>query len=233
MPRGKNQFPEWTENDVKFLREHYLQLPLYEIASRMSRSYRAIQAKAQRLWLYQETIENMKPLQNFTEMEKAYIAGFLDGEAFFGIRITYKNDRPVHATPMINISNTNKKIIDWLANKINFGKWTKKKPYIYPKNRYSKPWNAAYVLHISGRFRMEPFLKTFLPYFRVKREIAKKLLELYQIHPYRGPYTIQIWKKILEIRELINYPSPKNVYYREHLARFIKELEFKNLQQDT
>ncbi|GAH70913.1 unnamed protein product [marine sediment metagenome] len=223
MPRGKNQFREWTADDVKFLREHYLQLPLYEIAKIINKSYRGIQAKAQRLRLYQETTENMKPLQNLTEMEKAYIAGFFDGEGYFGVRTIYKNDRPVHAKSTINIGNTNKEIIYWLASKINFGKWKTKTPYIYhPKSQKA---STAYTLSICGCFRVEPFLKAILPYLRIKKDLVIKLLELYEIHPRQTSYTLPIWKKILEIKILINSKKGTSIESRNRIAEFVKELE--------
>ncbi|GAI73020.1 unnamed protein product, partial [marine sediment metagenome] len=98
-------------------------------------------------------------------------------------------------------------------------------PYRKIENRYRK-FHWHYHLSLSGRLRVEPFLRAILPYLRIKQALALKVLEFWKGHS-RGFYTIEDWKRILEIKELVNSQKLPHIRSRQHLARFIKELEAK------
>jgi len=80
-----------------------------------------------------------------------------------------------------------------------------------------------------GRLRVEPLLKAILPYLRVKRPNAEKILEFFgQRANRRGhPFSLQDWKLVLKVKELVNSRKAPHIRSRQHLAQFIKELESK------
>jgi len=219
----------WTENEIAFLKKHYLRLSLKKISKFLNRSYGSVRKKRYQLRFAHNFAKDVEPLYGLAENEKAYIAGFIDGEGCLGFEIFHRQGIPISAKPVVNIDNTNEEIISWLTEKINLGQWKSQKFYTHHFGDQKR--KATYRVSIRGYFRVESFLRAILPYLRVKRDLAVKILEFYQMHPRWTKYTAQVWKKVFEARMLVNSGKGFDVKSRQCLAQFIKELESKD-QQD-
>lgn len=220
----------WTQDEIQFLETHYLKWPLRKIALHLNRGYRGTEVKACRLKLYQKAVKNIPSLTNLTETEKAYLAGFIDADGSIRMNITNINTIPHRATPIIEITNSRKDILDWITSKVNWsGKWETRNPCKKTENRYLKP-HPHYHLSITGHLRVEPLLKAIYPYLRVKKSNAQKVLEFFKQREnrYGHPFSIQDWKLVLEVKELVNSRKAPHIRSRKRLAKFIKELEKKN-----
>ncbi len=105
----------------------------------------------------------------FTEVEKAYLAGFFDGEGTFSIARHPQGKSPqgFNLQPFISVTSTNKQIIEHLSNKIGrgFSFWT-------PGRGNGKD---AYILQITGTKTIIQFIDLLLPYLVLKKEIGQKL----------------------------------------------------------
>lgn len=224
-----SKYPKWSSGEIKFLKEHYLKLSNKEIARFLKRPLLGITYKINQFKLYDKSVEQMRILTNLAETEKAYIAGIVDGEGCLSINICYdKSRKPFRAVPTVEISNTDSKVLKWIAHKANWGKWNTKRPYTLIENRNAnlKPYKC-YHLTISDRRRVSVFLKTILPYLRIKKTLAEKILNFYRLHALRSPYTIEDWKRALEVKRLVNARHAQHIKSREYFARCIKELEVK------
>lgn len=218
----------WSQTEIKYLKENYGKTPREEIVRKLNRSLGSIKNKIH--------LEKLRLRQghtlNLTETEKAYIAGFIDGEGSIPFCIHYKKQIPHRAMPMIEIGNTNREIMNWLATKINgSAKWI-----IPPKvNRSSMPKDyvsrisATYHLSITGRFRIESLLKGILPYLQIKQQLAKIALQFYRQREDRflKKFSLRDWHLVLKNREITNSRHPRDIRSRQRLAQFIKELERK------
>lgn len=98
-----------------------------------------------------------------TAQEIGYIAGFLDADGHIS--------KPKNGQPCVQITNTNKEIIDWFCDKIKI-------PAAKSHNRYPKQnWNDQYdwrVRTASGCYRFLVFIE---PYLKVKKPAAQKLIK--------------------------------------------------------
>lgn len=107
-----------------------------------------------------------------TDIEKAYIAGFFDGEGSFGIA-------PNLNQVMIEVTNTNEDILTWMCTFFEFGKYSRS------KQLRSKQTHRIYI---SGSVEARIFIESIGPYIRVKKEQVEIIREFLNTIPleWRG-----------------------------------------------
>lgn len=222
----------WSSDEIRFLKEHYSDLRFKAIADSLKRNYRGVKVKAQKLHLYHQKLKGNQPIQNLPETDKAYLAAFIDGEGCIGFTITWKNNVPLHAVPVVSVSNSNGEVIRWIARR---GQWPvarTKTFYKSAENRYIQP-RDCYRLFISGRARVESFLRAIFPYLQIKKKLAQKIFKFYRQREknLQKSFSIQDWKLVLEVKELVDSHKAPHIRSRQRLAQFIKELERKESNQ--
>jgi len=145
---------------------------------------------------------------NLSEVEKAYIAGFFDGEGH--ISISKKKPKPPRwKNPSYKlvaiITNTDKSVLNFIKSKFEIGK-------IYGPYRSSgfKPnGKPLYQLHFTGK-NCKKFLKAIFPYLCVKRERAALALAFPLLDrrtcPNQGliPSQIQKRERFYQTMKLLN-----------------------------
>lgn len=110
-----------------------------------------------------------------TEQQKAWLAGFIDGEGFIGITFQIKKETKQSAPsfryhPYLIITNTYKDIIHYVYNLIGEGK-------IYTlRNRNIKHKNA-YQYKLTKMPSLSNLLDNILPYLRVKQIQCQLLID--------------------------------------------------------
>jgi len=104
----------------------------------------------------------------FSDVEVGYISGILDGEGAIMLH-KYKWKGGVNIYPQIQIANTSQELIKWLRGSMNIGKIKVK--------RQRSHYKPLYILYIFKQKDIEQFLEFILPFLRVKRDLAKKVLE--------------------------------------------------------
>ena len=108
-------------------------------------------------------------MKHFTKTQRAYLAGFFDGEGTFSIIRRPEKRSPIGYSyqPYIEIASTNEEIIRWLNNFIGKG-FT----FWRPRNGNAKD---AFAQHITGMKTIIEFISILYPYLRLKKEVAKQV----------------------------------------------------------
>jgi len=107
---------------------------------------------------------------NLTDVEKAYLAGFIDGEGC----LTIKNGGPncPNGRIQLNIYNTNEVILRYIRDKVGFGC-----VYVGTKEgKYNSKAKTCWRYEVAA-CQCFVLLSSLLPYLRVKREQAELLLQ--------------------------------------------------------
>jgi len=112
---------------------------------------------------------------NISELDKAYIAGFVDGEGNISI---YKDARGSCLHYVISIHNTNVEILEWIRHTLGVGK-------IYSKDSKRDNWKIGYQLTTQRMSDMKDILEQLKPYFRLKAPHADIALSLISIRLMR------------------------------------------------
>src|SRR3990170_1072595 len=99
------------------------------------------------------------------ETEKAYIAGFFDGEG--SITIAIQKSSPNGAV-IVQISNTNKPVLEWIQSKFGGS--------IHIKTRENERQQNSWKLDICS-LMANRFLKTIQPYLKLKTPQAQLAIE--------------------------------------------------------
>ena len=92
-------------------------------------------------------------------LDNAYIAGFIDGEGYIGLEFREHNGIRSDLTPRIVISNSDKKILEWIQQK--FG------GYISQRQENPK-WKISYKLRFNSQETINLLLATY-KFLRVKK----------------------------------------------------------------
>jgi hypothetical protein len=112
-------------------------------------------------------------MNKLTEIQKAYIAGFIDGE---GCITVVKNKKILsrHGFSFqvrIIITNSNLEVLETIKNYIGIGSLRENLKWC----GYKKNWKPIHRLEISS-LKGKDLLREILPYLIVKREIAKNVI---------------------------------------------------------
>lgn len=163
----------WSEDEVKVL-EKYEELPWHQLLRLLStRTKNQIKTKALKLGLRRKVgrfHRGFEPL-NLKENEKAYLAGFFDGEGSVVLHRYRGRDR---WHPEIILANTDLAVIEEIKRILdNAG--IKTNLYIQRRGEKTRPVGLLKVQHHDDAYS---FLVGLLPYLRIKYEKAKRMVDL-------------------------------------------------------
>jgi seryl-tRNA synthetase len=108
-------------------------------------------------------------MKHFTKTQRAYLAGFFDGEGTFSIirRPDKRSPTGYSYQPYAEVTSTNEEIIKWLNGFVGKG-FT----FYRPKKGNA---NDAFVQHVTGMETIIGFISLLYPYLRLKKEVANKV----------------------------------------------------------
>lgn len=177
---------QWNKSEKEKLQQIYIHTS-WDILLKTfpQRSQCSIRAQAKRLGLHKKhTYEsfdfiNQEIINQLNETDKAYIAGFFDGEGCINIhkgKIYGKSINPHHRL-VIRLANTNKEIVDYFYNLFRG----------YKRTNYNLRGNERICFYWSlASQKAANFLKLMLPYFRLKQEQAAVAIEFQSRFAYTG-----------------------------------------------
>jgi len=136
-----------------------------------------------------------------TDLERAYIAGFLDGDGCIMFQLVRRKDYifgyQVRASIVFYQKIKNKQILAWLKSKLNFG-------YIRDRNDEMTEYT------IVGKNYVMEILHMLYPYLRLKRNHAKVAFEIEKKWPkkFSQKNLLAIGKLVDKFKEL-NYSKKR------------------------
>jgi len=131
------------------------------------------------------------------EVEKAYLAGIVDGEGTVTLTRRHKNETPA---PKVSVANTNLELLRWI--KVRIG------GVIVSKKKYKSHHSDSYIWY-ACQDRAICFLNEIKKFLIVKKEQADLITGKYKKVTHRaGKYTYEIlakkYKLVSKIRKLNN-----------------------------
>lgn len=129
------------------------------------------------------------------EVEKAYLAGIVDGEGTVTLMKNHKNETP---TPSVSIANNNLQLLNWVKLKVG--------GTIISKKKYSPLHSDSYAWSVR-QDRAIRILNEIKQYLIVKKPHADLITKEYKSVTHRaGKYTPEMLKKkmllVAKIRKL-------------------------------
>lgn len=122
------------------------------------------------------------------EVEKAYLAGIVDGEGTVTLMKHHKNETPI---PFVSVANNNYELLSWIKALAGGNICAKKKRLPHHNN--------SYVLNIRHD-RALRFLNEIKKYLIIKRQQAKLITTEYKSVTHRaGRYTPELLAKKYEL----------------------------------
>jgi hypothetical protein len=200
----------WLEHEVDLLVEHYSSLPMEKLHALLpGRSRPAITYKARTMGLA-NTRYTHKIQFNLPEIERAYLAGFIDGEGCIqiGRNLPRGKSKNLSYYLAVSVSNTNEAIINYLQSTFGGAVGNMKRKV---NHRPCQNW-------IIRGHRARALLEMILPYLRQKKTEAELAIAFQR---EIKPGSTELTQEILDKRE----------WYRQEVFRLkgkqdrIKELE--------
>ena len=133
--------------------------------------------------------------------EKAYIAGFLDGDGCLMAQLVHRKDYiygyQIRVSLVFYQKQNHQEILMWLKHKLKDG-------YIRQRN----DGMAEYT--IVGLKEVERNLRLLYPYLRLKKVLARRVLKLIEIHPERmSPQKLIRLSKLVDETASFNYSKKR------------------------
>jgi hypothetical protein len=165
---------KWKKEEDALLKVLWGKATQRHIMEQINRPWTGIRQRAYHLKLdkgYNPVLKFVEPIKLLTGEEKAYIAGFLDGEGTVILALASKTPRcRERFTPIVKFSNTSKEALLWIqkrvGGKIEVCKWKRK-----------KAWKKQYQLSMAATMQVYNVLSALLPYLIVKKQSAAFVLE--------------------------------------------------------
>ena len=156
--------------------------------------------------------------------EKAYIAGFLDGDGCLMAQLVRRKDYiygyQIRVSLVFYQKQNHQEILVWLKGKLKDG-------YIRQRN----DGMAEYT--IVGLKEVEKVLRLLHPYLRLKKVLAKRVLKLIGIHPERmDPEKLIRLSKLVDETARFNY-SKKRTNTSETLKNFLQNANLFPVETDS
>ncbi|MGH9317727.1 MAG: hypothetical protein ACRD1P_11560 [Thermoanaerobaculia bacterium] len=134
------------------------------------------------------------------ETKRAYLAGIIDGEGTIGIlKVKPKDHRNVFHYAVVEVSNTNSKLIEWLT--VNVG--CQSGCVVQNRTKLDKSGEKCKPLfRIAWRsLQAERVIRIALPYLVLKREQAELVLRLRSTMQKKGGVRVSVSKEVFLFRE--------------------------------
>ena len=156
--------------------------------------------------------------------EKAYIAGFLDGDGCVMAQLVRRKDYiygyQIRVSLVFYQKQNHQEILDWLKRKLKLG-------YLRQRN----DGMAEYT--IVGLREVEKVLRLLYPYLRLKKTLARRVLKLIGIHPKRmTPQKLVRLSKLVDQTASFNY-SKKRFNTSSSVKAFLQNANLFPVETDS
>lgn len=149
--------------------------------------------------------------------EKAYIAGFLDGDGCIMAQLVRRKDYiygyQIRTSIVFYQKTTHQQILSWLKSKLNYG---------YIRQRHDGMTEYTIV----GLREVGQVLAILYPHLRLKKKLAKMVMQLITMHPARmTPQQLIKLSYVVDATAKFNY-SKKRLNTSDTIKEFFKHKSF-------
>ena len=149
--------------------------------------------------------------------EKAYVAGFLDGDGCIMAQLVRRKDYvygyQVRTSVVFYQKQKNQRILSWLHHQLRYG-------YIRQRN------DGMTEYTIVGFKEVKETLLLLYPYLRLKKMLAQKVLALIKTHPKRmSPDALKRVSLLVDATAVFNY-SKKRTNTSTTVHNFLRQQSF-------
>ena len=134
--------------------------------------------------------------------EKAYIAGFLDGDGSIMAQLVsrkdYKLGYQIRVSVVFYQKSTHQEILLWLKEQLGYG-------YVRRRNDGMSEYT------IVGLREVEHVLTLLYPFLRLKKALAKDVLGLIKQHPPQRKMTVSQLSKLVDKTASFNYSKKRTI----------------------
>lgn len=114
-------------------------------------------------------------MNNLTETQKAWLAGFIDGEGYLGITFQRKKETRLQAAspllhPYVVVVNTNREVLQHIRELIGDG-------HVYLSKKGSDRTKESYQYKLTKMVVLVDLLEALESYFRIKSQQCRILIE--------------------------------------------------------
>jgi hypothetical protein len=179
----------WTPKEIDILKENWATSSRPRLLKLLpNKDWSSIRHKAVQLGLakkafakYWRTYDKIDPIR-LTDVEKGYLAGLIDGEG--SIRVSRALGK--WYAPFIQITNTNKSVMDWLqeifGNK-NIGR-------LYVEKRRNPNYRPKFVYNVASVQGVKQILEQIVDILKIKRQQALLVLEFIKLKENKVEYGV-------------------------------------------
>jgi len=228
-------YPLWTEEETQILNDYFPRLTPTSVAGPVTKgtillllpnkSWKAIKWKASQLNLERDFKLAYPPL-NLPDLALGYTAGLADGEGCVSILRQKREQGNINYSPYISIANTDLEALNWITQTTGLGhvrRLTPPPPSERTEKWRQRPWvwSKCYTWQVSSLAGCYRFLMDIGPYLKIKKKMAKLLLEFIEIqHRKSKPISIMDPKTGYFIRRVAAERVPRE----EEIYREIRKL---------
>ena len=197
----------WTTDELVFLKENYKKLTDNELSTKIDRSSNAIQQKRTVLGLqkiHNEDITEPSRKLKLSEVDKAYLAGLIDGDgsiilSYYQANYSYAS-KGIHSQISCAISarSANREYVIEVMKMMG--------------GRITSPGENYYEVIISRQADILQFAEALLPYFRLKKKQEKIMIEFikdrFNVLKYRrnAPYSVKSFELVEKMKKINTTP---------------------------
>lgn len=207
----------WFSDEIQFLKSNYKKLSVSALSRCLHRSRGSVYHKLLEFNLPTPSKRSyIRP--NMTETEKAYVAGFLDGEGWILFSGHFPNGKFWGASPSIGFANTNPEPLKFIAKLLerDSSRDFQKSIKIHCEKRPHK--RDLWDFRIWGRYPILFFLESIYPYLIVKKKHAEIMMELIKLRKIGTRWTHSQLRLLLQICEL------QGIHRTTKLSKYIKTI---------
>jgi len=160
-----------TEDEIKKAIELYKQhISIAEIARRLGRSFEPIRKLIHKRFNVRKGYLHSRTIKIPDKLSLAYAAGFFDGEGYVGLnKHKYKNK--TFEIAQLKIDNTCKEVINWFKSTFQAGSIR-----VDEREKKNPKHKTSYTWFLSRQLDILFFLKALLPFLKVKKIKAQKII---------------------------------------------------------
>lgn len=157
---------KWSDSEVQFLKENYMNMSYPKLAQRMNRPLGALKGKIRGLGLRKWKPHPPISMTHLSESDLGYIAGVIDSDGHIGVYHRTNDDGFIC---QIQVTNTDKLLVDWFSENVGTRR--------YAIGKAPNTGRPVYHWKVHSFGDIKRFLEPIIDRLVIKKEQASVMLD--------------------------------------------------------